>query len=79
MRERERECVFPCILGTFRVKEYLLVLWVYLALKRECVFTGARGTIRMILGAVHTKNGVFTSALSNELGWKYSGLKSGHI
>jgi hypothetical protein len=35
------------------------VLWVRLALKRE--FTGARGTIYMILSA---KNGVFTSALS---------------
>jgi hypothetical protein len=42
--------------------------------KRE--FTGTIGRIRTILG---TKNGVFTSALSDELGWKYSGLKSGHI
>ena len=53
-------------LGAIRImrqRESFLVLWVRLVSKRE--FTGARGTIRTILSA---KNGVFTSALSNELG-----------
>jgi hypothetical protein len=44
------------------------------SVKRERVY-GCSGIIRTILGA---KNGVFTNALSDELSWKHSGLKSGH-
>jgi hypothetical protein len=32
-----KERVFPCTLGIFSIKEYFLVLWVRLALKRESV------------------------------------------
>jgi hypothetical protein len=55
--------VSPYALGMFSVKE------------RVCVY-GYSGTVHTILGA---KKGVFTGALSDKFGWKYSGLKSGHI
>jgi len=61
-----RESMFTSALGMIHImqqREYFLVFWVRLALKRE--FTGARGTICIILGA---KNGVFTSGLRARIG-----------
>jgi hypothetical protein len=55
--------VFSCTLGTFSVKESLRVLWARF--------------VRFVR-FVRCENGVFTGALSDELGWKHSGLKSGH-
>jgi hypothetical protein len=48
------------------------VLWARLVSKRVYGYSGRDSY------DLYDTDGVFTGALSDELGWKYSGLKSGH-
>ena len=49
------------------------MLWARLVSKRVYGYSGRNSY------DLYNTDGVFTGALSDELGWKHSGLKSGHI